>query len=379
MKIISLIAILITVSWSLYGQDSEVNTVFKDTVIIEFGNNSKMVIHLKDKEDLDELLEYDINAMLEDLSLTIDSADAETTYLMLEDASGERYLSDTTIVVRSEGHESEDHDSKDHEEEINIKIGNVKFSGKIKDWEEYEEEFEDWEDGPDFKTSTYVKEHKGNVTSFDIDLGMNNFFENGKFPDGGAPYSVKPWGSWYIAFGPTVKSSGGGVFFLEWGANVGWYSFKFDNPQVRLEKTDDQLEFNFAPAEIAGQKSKLTASFLNISLVPMLDFAYGKRKVKKRESGSFSIETSRKQGFRMGFGGYTGYRLGSHTKYKFKENGDTEKDKDSGNFFLNNWRYGLRARVGWKDLDVFFNYDLNSLFSEDNGPDLNAFSFGIVL
>ena len=176
-----------------------------------------------------------------------------------------------------------------------------------------------------------------------------------------------------------MKTSVGGSFFLEWGANVSWYNFKFDNPQVRIQKVDGQLEFPLLPNEINGKKSKLTASYINVSFVPMLDFAQGRRKVKKRESGSFSIETSRKQGFRIGFGGYAGYRLGSHTKYKFKENGDSEKDKDSGNFFLNNFRYGLRMRLGLKDLDVFANYDLNGLFSDNKGPDLNAISFGIIL
>jgi hypothetical protein len=32
-----------------------------------------------------------------------------------------------------------------------------------------------------------------------------------------------------------------------------------------------------------------------------------------------------------------------------------------------------------RSLDVFFNYDLNDLFNEGRGPELNAFSFGIIL
>ena len=42
-------------------------------------------------------------------------------------------------------------------------------------------------------------------------------------------------------------------------------------------------------------------------------------------------------------------------------------------------RYGLRAQLGFGDTDLFFTYDLNELFNEDQGPELNAFSIGIIL
>ena len=131
MKFITTIILITLAPWALYGQDSN-NTELKDTVIIEFGNNSKMVIYLRDKEDLDALLDYDINAMLEDLSMTIDSAEKDTNYLVLQDDSGERYLSDTTIVMTDEDHQEDDRHIEPKEEEINIKIGNIKLSGKDK-------------------------------------------------------------------------------------------------------------------------------------------------------------------------------------------------------------------------------------------------------
>ena len=73
-------------------------TMDKDTVVIKFGNASKMIILVKDQKDLDLLKQYDINGILQDLSLAIDSA-ADANYLKIEDETGERYLKDTTIVV----------------------------------------------------------------------------------------------------------------------------------------------------------------------------------------------------------------------------------------------------------------------------------------
>ena len=75
---------------------------------------------------------------------------------------------------------------------------------------------------------------------------------------------------------------------------------------------------------------------------------------------------------------YAGYRLGSRAKYVFREDDDRERVKDRTNFYVNNWRYGVRFQVGYRGLDLFANYDLNELFVEGRGPELNAFSFGIV-
>ena len=76
---------------------------------------------------------------------------------------------------------------------------------------------------------------------------------------------------------------------------------------------------------------------------------------------------------------YAGYRIASYTKYVTKEDGDKEKDKDKDGFYLNNFRYGVRGQIGFRGIDIFFNYDLNELFADNRGPELNAFSFGVVL
>jgi len=39
----------------------------------------------------------------------------------------------------------------------------------------------------------------------------------------------------------------------------------------------------------------------------------------------------------------------------------------------------LRFQMGYRGIDFYANYDLNELFVEGRGPQLNAFSFGFVL
>ena len=170
--------------------------------------------------------------------------------------------------------------------------------------------------------------------------------------------------------------------FLEWGAGLSWYNWKLEAPSYQITKATTQVKFA-QPVNIRDIdpiKSKLVASYLNVSLVPLFDFAQGTRKVIVNEAGSFKWNRSKKIGFRIGVGGYLGYRMYGSSKYVYKEDNKLRnKEKDKGNFYLSNVRYVLRGRVGWKGIDLFVNYDLNQVFTSGNGPELNAFSFGIIL
>lgn len=218
----------------------------------------------------------------------------------------------------------------------------------------------------------------GTHNHFMIDLGMNNYLDNGKTPDSNAPYAIKPWGSWYLALKSINDTHIDGKLHLYWGADVSWYTFKFEDPSVRLVKGEEELVFINEPVPDA-HKSKLNASYLSVSAVPMLHF--GKKHGHKwyDHNDNFSVSVSRTGGFRIGIGGYAGYRLGSKTKYVIKEGGDKDKDKDHDNYYLNDWRYGIRLQAGIGGFDAFVNYDLNDLFRENKGPSLQAISFGVVL
>ena len=58
--------------------------------------------------------------------------------------------------------------------------------------------------------------------------------------------------------------------------------------------------------------------------------------------------------------------------------GRKEKEKQKDNFYLNNFRYGLKLQLGTQGIEFFTAYDLNPLFAKGKGPDLHAITFGIV-
>ena len=142
------IACLMLTVMSLSAQAFHWSAEPKDTVIIELDNNTRIIIYTKDAEGIKELQKYDINAMLKDLSMSIDSSESEVQQLVIEDESGDRYLSDTTIVLENDIEVLHGNESA---EEIHIRLGNYRITADTDDWDELEEEFEEWEDGPEIK------------------------------------------------------------------------------------------------------------------------------------------------------------------------------------------------------------------------------------
>jgi hypothetical protein len=225
----------------------------------------------------------------------------------------------------------------------------------------------------------YFERHDhGTLKSLDFEIGLNNFLNNGNFPSSSDLYQVKPIGSTYVALNLKHTTSVGGPLYLDWGGGFSWYNFKFENSATRLDPNGGQLNFIEENNIGSALKSKLKVSYLNIMAVPMIDFSRGKRLVRKYEEDDVRVSFSHKKGFRIGVGPYAGLRLGNKAKYIERTDGDRDKIKGKGGYFLNDFRYGARLQVGINGFDMFVNYDFNELFESGKGPELNPISIGVV-
>lgn len=344
---------------------AQTETILKDTLTIQIGLDKKVIILVKDKQALRDLQQYDLNQMVRDLNDKADSLDQQKT-IVITDKDGSRYRIAYSIEIEVE--EEEEKESEMAEVEKEDEAGEVKIvlnsrnPGKNKDKE--------------------PKHHKYSRTrgAFLFDLGMNNYLADGKFPqEDNAQFAVKSWGSWYVGLNRAYTTQIAGPLALQWGGGVSWYNFKFEDPSTRINKTSEGLVFEQdINSEIHAEKSKLTVSYINIQAVPMLDFGYRKKSTVAEDGSTKTNRWHTGKSFRIGLGAYAGYRLGSYTKYKFELDDDDKKDRNRDSFYLNNWRYGLRMQMGYKGLDIFAQYDLNDLISENRGPQLSAFSFGIM-
>jgi len=300
-----------------------------DTVVIELGRTSKVVFTMTDRSDLEILRQYDFQALFNDIMSKLDTAK------IVVDTSHTESIVRTEVVEETWGKDDDDDDD------------------------------DDWDD------RKYRQQNTRH--SFNFDFGTNNYLEEGDFPDNnGAQYAVRPWGSWYIGLNSTLRTRLSDKFFLEWGAGVSWYNFKFQDKSTLVTEDDAGVDFVPDPrsADLSFVKSKLTVCYINASFIPMIDFGGHNRKAR--------FWSSHNSAFRIGVGPYVGYRIDSYTKQVYKEEGDKEKDKENNNFYINNMRYGVRMQVGVRSADFFLNYDLNELFIANRGPKLNAFSFGVI-
>ncbi|MFY0651970.1 MAG: hypothetical protein JXQ96_08060 [Cyclobacteriaceae bacterium] len=356
-----LIGFFIVVSSALAGNKME-PIAYSDTVYIDLGENRKVAIVVDDPEDLKELEKRDLNKMISKLR-----KHSEDVLEKKEDVKKDKNLKDTTYYF---SHKKAD---------IDFSIANYKIEIQSDDFDDLGDDIEDFFEHYDDaeKEEVIEKDVPKHKKSFDIDLGVNNWIENGGIANDNL-YGVKPWGSWYIAFKRMHRTHTGGRGFINWGYGISWYNWKFENRNTRLIKGENSVVFS-EDNSVDGLKSKLTASFLNIELIPTIDYSHGRRKMKTVRHGNVKVTKYRKEGLRLGLGPYLGYRLGAKTKIVYKVSGDKRKDKDHDNFYLNNLRYGLRAKIGFNRTDFFINYDLNKVFVEGKGPSLNAISFGFTL
>ena len=261
-------------------------------------------------------------------------------------------VSDTTIIAENVSDDDDDYSSNNNDNNV----------------QRYE-----WDEDRD---SQYKRRRRSFTRHiFNIEIGTNNFLEDGEFPgENNALYAVRPWGSWYIALVSAKQTYLGNSFYLEWGPSVSWYNFKFENDATRIVDGDMVSFIEADEPDVDYEKSKLSAAYVNFSMVPMLSVGdeRGKRRWKKYKDASSSD-------FRIGVGGYIGYRISSYSKTVVRVDGDKDKNRDKDSYNMNDLRYGIRAQLGFGDTDLFFTYDLNELFNEDQGPELNAFSIGLIL
>jgi hypothetical protein len=186
-------------------------------------------------------------------------------------------------------------------------------------------------------------------------FGFDNWFH-------GEPGGFKTkWFSfgWGVSFmydwpikGSAVSLAAGGGFH---------FSYIFHNATMvdTVGRTYFDVEENF------GTDVKRSRTYLSYFEIPVeLRF----RTKPNRKNDQFKIAA----GFKFGL------RMGAAAKQKREQNGDIKKFTEKGFADLSQIRYGPTFRVGYSSYNLFFFYDLNSLFRKDRGPrTFHGFTAGI--
>ncbi len=346
----------------------------QDTIVVKMANGAKMILHLQDMKQLKAFKTYSLDSLMRELDKYIaevdklegaaqqDDASKQMTVVFNKTGDGKATEQVTVTIEETDAQGNVTRQQREIKVERRKEIVSDEVVAIVREAVKttHDDDDEDLDDEEE-DTTTHVKPYKSTRFNLDLDLGLNTFIDREDNNDIFVP-DLKPMGSRYVSINSHLISQIGGQkspFFLVSGLEFAFNNYMFDK-NVIVQDIDDETVFTKIE-EVKYDKSKLATSSVNVPLMAMLDF--------KRPNG--------KEGFHVGAGGFVGYRLGSHSKIKYEHDGSTTKDKDHGSFNLTDMQYGLTGVIGYDDLSLFVKYNMNDLFKENRGPQLNTISFGL--
>ncbi|MEA1873420.1 MAG: hypothetical protein U9N51_03195 [Bacteroidota bacterium] len=316
-----------------------------DTLKVIVNGEVEAVVNMSDLDALEDL-DIDIDSIMMEVENVLKSVDENMQDIEIIEKEGKK-----TIIIKS-------------------------ADGEIIEKVDLDDDFETENGKNSFEVNFEIDKKEKNLHSYlSVEIGANNYLMNSEFefPEGNSDYVVKPFGSWSFSIGSGMRAYATNWLSFDFGGDLLWYNFKMEDKTVLITEADNPSQIQFSPnafydtGDNDAIRSKLRVGYVNFNLVPVFHIG--------NETGGFNKRT-----FRIGAGAYAGYRIGSITKLVYENNGNKIKAKNSDNFYLNNFRYGVKAIIGIKEVNLFVNYDLNSLFEDNKGPNgetLNAFAFGL--
>lgn len=326
-----------------------------DTTIIEFSdkaskNRVKVISNNNKTFEIPKVLNLD-NVLK---AIGVDSTEREKAFVMVTNGGKNR---DTILVISREGQRIKIVTKEDNSLKRDTLIKRDSQQEKIESFKENN----DKDDGNDKKSFSIGKKDKKffSRSDFGIYIGLNNFI-NSSPSSPNQEYKLRTFQSRFVALSlrknaTLIKGKKVDVAF-SYGPEIVWYNLMLQNSNLTTFFRD-QVVFSKNPSPT--EKSKLVVPVINLPV--MLNFGFKEDK------------------FKIGFGGYVGYRIGGYTKEKFASGG---KSKAKGDYGLTDIPYGLTTEFGNKNgLTIFARYDLNKMFkaNQHNANDLQAFSVGFRL
>ncbi|NQY07173.1 MAG: hypothetical protein HRT68_13540, partial [Flavobacteriaceae bacterium] len=196
------------------------------------------------------------------------------------------------------------------------------------------------------------KKDKRTYSDIVIAVGFNNAIQEGRSLDNS---DYKFAGSRFFELGYAWRTR---VFkesnFLrfKYGISLQYNSLKPTDNRYFVRNGDVTTLETF-PENLDKSKIRFT------NLVAPIHFEFGPSKKIEREH-YFRYSTRKK--FKIGVGGYGGFRIGTKQKLKFSMDGDDKKEKIKNSYNASNLVYGLSGYIAWGGVGLYAKYDLNPLF-----------------
>ncbi|AIZ63999.1 hypothetical protein PK28_10420 [Hymenobacter sp. DG25B] len=366
---------------------------FYDTIMVKLPNQATMTLYVKNKEQLREFRAYKLDSLMRMLDGYINQAveagaNSKTDQVTLEFKPSKDHPGTQAelvrITVRNDAPGTAKSKAKadkvevimgkafgvtvvesgnDEDDHISVHIGSTPAQDSIRNAEK--------------KARQEEKANRRVHQDFTVDLGVNTLVSRPSAETGisGQPFDLKPLSSRYISLNWHYNmrlGKKGSPLYLVTGPELAFNNFMLDNNQyffndnrhtATLPPVYENIPTTYIITDTVRnlRKSKLAMSTLNLPVMFQLHF--------RNDEGRST--------FRVGVGGYVGYRLGSHVKIKYELEGRTEKFKDSNSYNLEDFQGGLQGMIGYRGLSLFAKYNLTETFRPGRGPGGQTVSFGI--
>jgi hypothetical protein len=222
----------------------------------------------------------------------------------------------------------------------------------------------------DNKEDRKKKEENGEprtTTQFVLAGGFNNLVTDGAVANSDFGYLRSAFYEWGFTHNTRILKESNLLHF-KYGLSFVYNTLTATDNRAFVD-TGNQTVLAVSPHHLRAKDTYFKNVFLQLPVHLEFDFSKNETKDGKKIFRSH-------QGFRMGFGGYAGYNVNSKQFLSYKENGYRIKERQKGNWNVDDWNYGVSAYIGYKETSLYVKYDLNPMF-KNNAVDQNNISAGI--
>ncbi|MER3318791.1 MAG: hypothetical protein RIB79_10920 [Allomuricauda sp.] len=211
-----------------------------------------------------------------------------------------------------------------------------------------------------------IKYDRRTYSDFVMAIGLNNALIEGQSLSD-SPYKIG--GSRFFEMGwqwRTRVFKRSNWLRFNYGFSFQFNGLKPDGNRIFVQEGDQTVLEEF---EYDLDKSK----FRMDNLVFPVHFEVGPSRLRKSER---SMRYSIRDQFRLGFGGYGGFNLGTRQKLKYNRDGENVKDKLKRDYNSSDLIYGVSGYMGFDGVLLYLKYDLNPIF-KDADVKQNNISLGL--
>ncbi|MCL9769037.1 hypothetical protein NAT47_01260 [Flavobacterium sp. HXWNR69] len=205
------------------------------------------------------------------------------------------------------------------------------------------------------------------TSQFVLAMGFNNLVTDGSIANSDFGYLRSVFWEWGITLNTRLLQNSN-LLNLKYGLGFQYNMLHATENRV-FEDIGSETVLVTYPLDLKDNHTYFKNVYF---VVPVhLEFDFSKTEVK---DGKKIFKSH--QGFRFGFGGFTGVNTNSKQFIRYETEGRKVRERTKADFNVNDFTYGLSTYIGYRATSLYVKYDLNPMF-KNNNIDQNNVSLGI--